>query len=121
VPIDLAATTVSGITLEAYANIRRHLGMRADPHPPIAHLHQGIYAPAEDLLNHYEVDFRDEYGILWKRGLYDYAPVSAPLQQATIGDLVRACTGPAISLWSPTSSIEVLSSWPSSCAATSSS
>jgi uroporphyrinogen decarboxylase len=112
VPIDLAATSVSGITLEAYANIRSYLGMAPDPRPRLSHLHQGIYFPREDLLTHYGVDFRtvqmkrsprghlavplgqdsfrDEYGITWKKSAYDYAPVTAPLQEATISDLRQA-------------------------------
>jgi len=112
VPIDLAATSVSGITEGAYRSVRSYLGVDPDPDPRIAHLHQGICFPSEDLLSHYQVDFRtvqmkrsprahpcepigedsfrDEYGILWRKGVYDYCPVSTPLQEAAIGDLGRA-------------------------------
>ncbi|NQT48608.1 MAG: hypothetical protein HQ578_06495 [Chloroflexi bacterium] len=112
VPIDLASTSVTSITYIAYEKLRKHLGMVLDSDPRISHIHQGIVYPMEDLLQHYEVDFRtvfmgksprgfvakemsdgsfyDEYNVLWKKLSYDYSPVDPPLADGTIGDLDKA-------------------------------
>ena len=112
VPIDLTGTTVTSITYPAYHRLRDVLGLKPDPGVRLSHLHQGTVHSAEDLLRHYEVDFRtvtmpksprafvvrhldddsfeDEYGIVWKRSTYDYSPMVAPLAAATVEDLARA-------------------------------
>ena len=112
VPIDLAATTVTSITCPAYHRLREFLGLKPDPAVRLSHLHQGTVHAAEDLLQHYAVDFRtvtmpksprafvvrhldeerfeDEYGIVWKRSTYDYSPMVAPLAAASIEDIGRA-------------------------------
>lgn len=111
-PIDVASTTVSSITIPAYENIQRFMGLAPEADPRIAHVHQGVVWPREELLRRYESDFRsvsmkksprghvarelpdgsfhDEYGMLWKRGLYDYYPASTPLAGCTAGDLKKA-------------------------------
>lgn len=102
VPIDLAATTVSSITYPAYKDLLSYLHLKPDPEPHISHLHQGTVSPKEDLLRHYQVDFRtvymkksprawvvnkidedtfyDEDRIKWKKNVYDYSPIAAPLE-----------------------------------------
>jgi uroporphyrinogen decarboxylase len=112
VPIDLAATTVSSITFPAYQELRRYLGLGPDRDLAITHLHQGTVRPREDLLQHYEVDFRtvymkksprgavvremadgsfyDEYDILWKKMAYDYSPTEPPLADCVIEHLDQA-------------------------------
>lgn len=112
VPIDLAATTVTSISIPAYGKLREYLGMEPDPDPRISHIHQGTIYPKEDLFQHYEVDFRtvfmkksprgfvarelpdksfyDEYNILWKKVAHDYAPVKYPLVNSTLEDLDKA-------------------------------
>lgn len=108
IPVDLATTTVTSITYPAYEQLRSFLGF-PPVEPKIAHIHQGVVHPDEDLLRRYEVDFRpvtmrksprghmaekltedefrDEHGIIWRRAGYDYAPVSSPLGDATVEDL----------------------------------
>lgn len=115
VPIDLASTTVTSITFAAYDNLQAYLGIK-DVHPRVSHLHQGIVYPNEMILGHYQADFRtvamkksprgfvakelpdgsfyDEYGILWKKGIYDYCPVAAPLIDCTASDLANLSTWP---------------------------
>jgi uroporphyrinogen decarboxylase len=111
VPIDLAATTVSSIVFPAYQELRQYLGMEPDRSLTISHVHQGTVCPKEDLLQHYEVDFRtvymkksprgtvakemadgsfyDENDILWKKMAYDYSPVEPPLADCAIEHLDR--------------------------------
>lgn len=108
IPIDLASTTVTSITYPAYEKLRGLLGL-PPVEPRIAHVHQGVVYPDDDLLRRYEVDFRpvfmrktprghvaeklsedefrDEHGITWRKAGYDYAPVSCPLAGATVEDL----------------------------------
>ena len=109
VPIDLAATTVSSITYPAYRNLREYLHLKPDPLPHISHIHQGTVYPREDLLQHYQVDFRtvfmkksprawvanridedtfyDEDRIKWKKNVYDYSPIAAPLENYSLPEL----------------------------------
>jgi uroporphyrinogen decarboxylase len=112
IPLDFGGTTVTGITTNANINLRKFLGLPTESIPRVAHLHQGLVWPEEDLLERYEIDFRtvcmpksprgtavtvfedgsfyDEYNMLWKPGMYDYCPVSAPLEEAGIKDLNTA-------------------------------
>lgn len=112
VPIDLATTTVTGITHFAYERLREYLEMEPDPDPKTAHVHQGLVYPMEDLFQRYEADFRtvfmkksprgfrdkemaddgfyDEYNVLWKRTLYDYYPAESPLADCIVEDLDEA-------------------------------
>ena len=109
VPIDLAATTVSSITYPAYENLRNYLHLKPDPEPHLSHLHQGTVYPREDFLQHYQVDFRtvhmkksprawvakkidadtfyDEDRIKWKKNVYDYSPIAAPLANCSLQEL----------------------------------
>lgn len=109
VPIDLGGTNVSSIEYVAYENLRQYLGMEPDPAPEISHIQQGTVYPMEDLLRHYEVDFRpvtmkkaprwvvtkelpdgdwyDEYNIRWKKSLYYYDSITYPLADCTVEDL----------------------------------
>jgi uroporphyrinogen decarboxylase len=112
IPLDLGGTTVTGISTNAYINLRRFLGLPADEPPLIAHLHQGLVWPREDILEIYEIDIRtvfmtksprgtavtknddgsfyDEYNMHWKPSAYDFCPASSPLAEAGIDDLKRA-------------------------------
>lgn len=112
IPLDLAGTTVTGLSAMTNVNLRKFLGLPADEHPGVAHVHQGLVWPQQDLLEFYDVDFRtvfmtksprgnvitknddgsfyDEYNMLWKPGVYDYSPVTAPLSEAAIDDLKTA-------------------------------
>ncbi len=111
VPIDLGATMCSSITRVAYENLREHLGLEPDPEPEIScRLMQTVY-PEQDLLLHYNIDFRpvhmrapwhfkavempddsfyDEFGIRWKKAAYYYDAVERPLADATVADLASA-------------------------------
>jgi uroporphyrinogen decarboxylase len=112
VPVDLAATTVTNITYPAYHNLRGYLGLPPDDDLRLAHVHQGVVVPCEDLLRRFNVDFRslimpksprgtiarrnddgsfiDEYDILWKPAACDYSPMTAPLAKASLEDLKTA-------------------------------
>jgi uroporphyrinogen decarboxylase len=109
VPIDLASTTITSLTYPAYEHLRQFLQLTPDSKPKISHIHQGTVHPMEDLLQLYEIDFRtvymkksprsyvakkmpdggfyDEDNILWKKNVYDYSPVVAPLAECTLEDL----------------------------------
>jgi uroporphyrinogen decarboxylase len=108
VPVDFAATTVTGITYPAYRNLRAFLGLETEKEIPISHIHQGTAVPGEDVLQVYESDFRtlfmkksprgyvvreaeegfdDEYNIRWRKVDYDYSPVSSPLQECSVDQL----------------------------------
>lgn len=111
IPIDVGSTTVSSITIPAYENIQRFAGLEPEANPHIAHVHQGVVWPREELLRRYESDFRsismkksprghiarelpdgsfyDEYGMMWKKSLYDYYPASAPLADCKVEDLKK--------------------------------
>jgi len=61
IPLDLAGTTVTSIAYPAYENLREYLQLKPDPEPQISHIHQGTVKPLEDILQHYQVDFRTVY------------------------------------------------------------
>ena len=57
VPFDLGATVVTGIHLNAYANLREHLQL-ACKEPVIDHLYQQLARVDDDLLDRFQVDVR---------------------------------------------------------------
>ena len=57
IPIDLGSTKVSGICLDAYAGLRRALGLRPRE-PRVVDRSQGLAGPDEDVLKALGVDFR---------------------------------------------------------------
>jgi uroporphyrinogen decarboxylase len=108
VPVDFAATTVTGITYPAYQKLREYLGLESEKEARISHIHQGTAVPGEDILEIYESDFRtlsmkisprghvvkktedgfyDEYNLRWRKLDYDYSPVSSPLRECTVDQL----------------------------------
>jgi uroporphyrinogen decarboxylase len=112
VPVDLGATIVTTLTRIAYDNLRAYLGMPPDTTPDISHRQMDTVYPKEDLLQHYQVDFRpvhmkgpwyfktrelpaeeafyDEYGMKWKKASYYYDVIERPLAGVeTIADLEK--------------------------------
>jgi len=111
VPLDFASTTVTSIGIGAYKNLLEYLKMEPEHSPVISHIHQGIVYPREDVLTHYDIDFRpvymkksprghvqqvlpddcflDEYGTVWKKGLYDYSPIKYPFIDYSMDDLKK--------------------------------
>jgi len=57
VPIDLASTQVTGISLVAYQNLRRHLGL-AEENPLICDAIQQIVLPHDDIYEKFGIDMR---------------------------------------------------------------
>ena len=57
VPYDLGSTHVTGIAVQAYDNLRRHLGLEPDE-PELADMVQQVVIPGDDLLERLDVDTR---------------------------------------------------------------
>lgn len=109
IPFDFGATTVTGIGIQAYDNLLEFIGEKTDEEHNISHIHQGLVYPSEKIYQRIGVDtrpvymtgaprgtvsnwvdknsFYDEYGTLWKKGVFDYAPVSAPLEHLDVAQI----------------------------------
>ena len=58
VPIDMGSTENTTLCRIAYINLRAHLGMAPDPEPYVINRMMDSIFPAEDVLQHYAIDFR---------------------------------------------------------------
>ena len=58
VPIDLNGTIVTSLTLQAYENLRAHLGLPPDDQPVISNPHMRTVRVKSDLLELYRIDTR---------------------------------------------------------------
>jgi len=110
VPIDMGSTENTTICRIAYINLREYLEMPPDPNPYIINRMMDSVFPKEDLLEHYEIDFRavrpspfyepeiteleegfiDEYRIRWRKASYYYDMVEHPLENQTHENLDSA-------------------------------
>ena len=59
VPVDLASTVVTGITIIAYQNLKKHLGIQAPT--VIVDRYQQLASVDEEVLQRFDVDFRPVY------------------------------------------------------------
>ncbi len=110
VPIDMGSTENTTLCRIAYINLRAHLGMVPDPAPYVISRMMDSVFPAEDILQHYGIDFRavrpssafvpatvesedgfiDEYAIRWRKASYYYDMVEHPLANKPIEFLEHA-------------------------------
>ena len=100
VPVDMGSTENTTLCRIAYINLREYLEMPPDPDPYVINRMMDSVFPKEDLLEHYEIDFRavrpspfynpkiteledgfiDEYKIRWKKASFYYDMVEHPLE-----------------------------------------
>jgi len=59
VPVDLASTVVTGITITAYENLKKHLGVEAPA--VVIDRYQQLAAVDEEVLQRFDIDFRPVY------------------------------------------------------------
>jgi len=111
VPIDMGSTENTTLTRIAYINLRSYLGMVEDPEPFVINRMMDAVYPADDLLQHYQVDFRpirpsatykanirempddsfyDEMNIRWKKAGNYYDMVEHPLRQLSLEEALVA-------------------------------
>jgi len=110
VPIDMGSTENTTLCRIAYINLRAHLGMAPDPEPYVISRMMDSVFPAEDMLQHYAIDFRavrpssgfvpaliesedgfiDEYAIRWRKASYYYDMIEHPLANKPIEYLDHA-------------------------------
>ena len=63
VPVDLASTQVTAISLKAYQNLRRFLGL-PETNPVVPDRNQQICIPDDDILDRFQVDVRGLYPLM---------------------------------------------------------
>jgi len=111
VPIDMGSTENTTVTRIAYVNLREYLGMAEDPQPYIINRMMDAVYPADDLLRHYQVDFKpvrpssayqanirempddsfyDEMDIRWKKAGHYYDMVENPMRKLSLEQALRA-------------------------------
>ncbi len=111
VPIDMGSTENTTITRIAYINLRNHLGMAEDPQPFVINRMMDAVYPADDLIRHYQVDFKpvrpsstyradirempddsfyDEMDIRWKKAGHYYDMVENPLRRLSLEKALKA-------------------------------
>ena len=111
VPIDMGSTENTTVTRIAYVNLRAYLGMAEDPQPYIINRMMDAVYPADDLLRHYQVDFKpvrpspayranirempddsfyDEMDIRWKKAGHYYDMVENPMRRLSLEEALRA-------------------------------
>lgn len=110
VPIDMGSTENTTLCRIAYLNLRDYLKLDTEPHPYVINRMMDSVFPAEDLLNHYKIDFRavrpspaykptlteledgfiDEYAIHWRKAGYYYDMVEHPLAGKPLSFLHQA-------------------------------
>lgn len=117
VPVDMSSTENTTLCRIAYINLREHLGMEADPEPYIINRMMDSVFPAEDMLQHYAIDFRpvwpssaytpkifeledgiiDEYAFRWRKASYYYDMIEHPLAGKPLKFLSQStCADPTI-------------------------
>jgi uroporphyrinogen decarboxylase len=116
VPLDLGSTIVTTITRTAYDALRSYLKMAPEPEPNISHRQMDTVYPKEDLLKHYQIDFRtvcmkgpwyfktrelpeeeafyDEYNLKWRKASYYYDVVERPLANIKSLEDIEKATWP---------------------------
>jgi uroporphyrinogen decarboxylase len=114
IPIDLGSTENTSIARIAYLNLRASLGMPADACPYVINRMMDSVFPAEDLLQHYQIDFRpvrpvssswkaktremgddsfyDDMNIRWRKAGNYYDMVENPMRGFTLEQIVKAPT-----------------------------
>jgi uroporphyrinogen decarboxylase len=114
IPIDLGSTENTSIARIAYLNLRASLGMPADACPYVINRMMDSVFPAEDLLQHYQIDFRpvrpvssswkaktremgddsfyDDMNIRWRKAGNYYDMVENPMRSFTLDQIVKAPT-----------------------------
>lgn len=110
IPIDMGSTENTTLCRIAYINLRAHLGMVPDPEPYVISREMDSVFPAEDMLQHYAIDFRavrpssayvpatvelddgfiDEFAIRWRKASYYFDMVEHPLADKPIEFLDHA-------------------------------
>jgi len=112
IPIDMNGTIATAITLVAYNNLRKHLGIGEDKDPHISFLALGTVRVKDDIREKYQIDTRpvwmkdsqktptkwmddgtyyDDVGLRWKKASFYYDIIERPLANATtLGDLDNA-------------------------------